>query len=52
MDLSRSGHVTVKKVSVQSTTLDDVFLHYTGTALRDEPAKTFQAPNPFSRPQR
>jgi len=52
MDLSRASNVKVKRVSVQSTTLDDVFLHYTGTALRDEPAKTFQAPNPFSRPQR
>jgi ABC-2 type transport system ATP-binding protein len=35
MDLARSRKVTVKKVSVQSTTLDDVFLHYTGTELRD-----------------
>ena len=30
MDLARSAQVTVKRVSVQSTTLDDVFLHYTG----------------------
>ncbi|HKS80024.1 MAG TPA: ATP-binding cassette domain-containing protein [Candidatus Acidoferrales bacterium] len=36
MDLARSHKVTVKKVSVQSTTLDDVFLHYTGRELRDE----------------
>lgn len=35
MDLARAKNVTVKKVSVQSTTLDDVFLHYTGSALRD-----------------
>jgi ABC-2 type transport system ATP-binding protein len=35
MDLARARKVTVKKVSVQSTTLDDVFLHYTGTELRD-----------------
>jgi ABC-2 type transport system ATP-binding protein len=35
MDLSRARGVTVKKVSVQSTTLDDVFLHYTGSELRD-----------------
>jgi ABC-2 type transport system ATP-binding protein len=35
MDLSRSHKVTVRKVSVQSTTLDDVFLHYTGRELRD-----------------
>ena len=35
MDLSRSRSVTVKKVTVQSTTLDDVFVHYTGSGLRD-----------------
>jgi len=35
MDLARAKRVTVKKVSVQSTTLDDVFLHYTGRELRD-----------------
>ncbi len=52
MDLSRASHVKVKRVSVQSTTLDDVFLHYTGTALRDETTKAVQVPSPFSRPQR
>jgi ABC-2 type transport system ATP-binding protein len=35
MDLARAHGVTVKRVSVQSTTLDDVFLHYTGSDLRD-----------------
>jgi ABC-2 type transport system ATP-binding protein len=35
MDLARSAQVTVRKVSVQSTTLDDVFLHFTGSDLRD-----------------
>ncbi|HYL09352.1 MAG TPA: ATP-binding cassette domain-containing protein [Candidatus Acidoferrales bacterium] len=35
MDLAKAKHVTVKKVTVQSTTLDDVFLHYTGRQLRD-----------------
>jgi ABC-2 type transport system ATP-binding protein len=35
MDLARSRGVIVRRVSVQGTTLDDVFLHYTGTALRD-----------------
>jgi ABC-2 type transport system ATP-binding protein len=35
MDLARSRKVIVKKVSVQSTTLDDVFLHYTGREMRD-----------------
>jgi ABC-2 type transport system ATP-binding protein len=35
MDLARSKRVTVRKVSVASTTLDDVFMHYTGSDLRD-----------------
>ncbi len=35
MDLARARGVPVKKVTVQSTTLDDVFLHYTGRQLRD-----------------
>ena len=39
MDLARSHRVTVKKVTVQGTTLDDVFLHYTGRELRDAAAQ-------------
>ena len=35
MDLARAKGVTVKRVTVQGTTLDDVFLHYTGSQLRD-----------------
>jgi ABC-2 type transport system ATP-binding protein len=35
MDLARAKGVVVRKVTVQSTTLDDVFLHYTGRELRD-----------------
>lgn len=35
MDLARTKHVMVRRVTVQSTTLDDVFLHYTGSDLRD-----------------
>jgi ABC-2 type transport system ATP-binding protein len=30
---------TIKSLSVQNTTLDDVFVHYTGRALRDEQVK-------------
>jgi ABC-2 type transport system ATP-binding protein len=33
--VARARGVKVRKVTVQSTTLDDVFLHYTGTELRD-----------------
>jgi ABC-2 type transport system ATP-binding protein len=36
MDAARKAKVTVRRVTVQSTTLDDVFLHYTGRQLRDE----------------
>src|SRR3954451_23750438 len=33
--------VKIKTLSVQNTTLDDVFVHYTGRALRDEQVKAF-----------
>jgi ABC-2 type transport system ATP-binding protein len=35
MELARQRKVKVRSVSVQVTTLDDVFLHYTGHELRD-----------------
>jgi ABC-2 type transport system ATP-binding protein len=35
MNLARDQGVTVRRVSVQGTTLDDVFLYYTGRQLRD-----------------
>ena len=38
---SRAG-VAVRSLSVQSTTLDDVFVHYTGRQLRD----ALQDPSP------
>jgi ABC-2 type transport system ATP-binding protein len=40
LEQARTRGVTVKRVSVQSTTLDDVFLHYTGSALRDSAQAT------------
>jgi ABC-2 type transport system ATP-binding protein len=49
MDLARSRKVTVKRVIVQTTTLDDVFLHYTGSALRDALQKPARELTPFSR---
>jgi ABC-2 type transport system ATP-binding protein len=30
---------TIKSLTVQNTTLDDVFVHYTGSQLRDEQVK-------------
>ncbi|MGA7793928.1 MAG: ATP-binding cassette domain-containing protein [Candidatus Acidiferrales bacterium] len=40
MDLARDRGVNVRRVSVQGTTLDDVFLHYTGRQLRDAASET------------
>jgi ABC-2 type transport system ATP-binding protein len=36
MDLARRRGVKANRVTVHSTTLDDVFLHFTGRQLRDE----------------
>jgi ABC-2 type transport system ATP-binding protein len=35
MDWARARNVSVRRMGVQGTTLDDVFLHYTGRELRD-----------------
>jgi hypothetical protein len=35
MEAARAAGVTLTSLSVQSTTLDDVFVHYTGHQLRD-----------------
>jgi ABC-2 type transport system ATP-binding protein len=40
--------IVVKTLSVQNTTLDDVFVHYTGRQLRDELQKAYA----FTMPQR
>jgi ABC-2 type transport system ATP-binding protein len=45
MELAATTGVTVGSLSVQSTTLDDVFVHYTGRALRD----ALQEANPLDR---
>jgi ABC-2 type transport system ATP-binding protein len=45
MELAQASAVTVASLSVQSTTLDDVFVHYTGRALRD----ALQEANPLDR---
>ena len=44
---------TIKSLSVQNTTLDDVFVHYTGRQLRDELQKSYSfvmPPRPGMRP--
>ena len=36
VEMAVQSGVPVKSLSVQNTTLDDVFVHYTGRQLRDE----------------
>jgi ABC-2 type transport system ATP-binding protein len=43
LEAARRADVQVTSLSVQSTTLDDVFVHYTGHQLRD----ALQAPAPY-----
>jgi ABC-2 type transport system ATP-binding protein len=45
MEAAARAGVSVQSLSVQSTTLDDVFVHYTGRALRD----ALQEANPMDR---
>jgi ABC-2 type transport system ATP-binding protein len=45
MESAATAGITVQSLSVQSTTLDDVFVHYTGRALRD----ALQDVNPMDR---
>ena len=42
VELAVRSNVELKSLSVQNTTLDDVFVHYTGRQLRDEQVKTYQ----------
>jgi ABC-2 type transport system ATP-binding protein len=46
MEAARNSNATVNSLSVQSTTLDDVFVHYTGHVLRD----SLQAPTASNSP--
>jgi ABC-2 type transport system ATP-binding protein len=48
VEMSVEAGVAVKSLSVQNTTLDDVFVHYTGRQLRDELQKAYA----FTMPQR
>src|SRR5712675_690389 len=42
VELAVQAGVPVRALSVQNTTLDDVFVHYTGRQLRDELVKAYQ----------
>ena len=39
VEMTMASGSTIKSLNVQNTTLDDVFVHYTGRALRDEQVK-------------
>ena len=45
-EAERSG-IAIQSLSVQSTTLDDVFVHYTGHGLRDELQAASAQDSPF-----
>ena len=47
LEAARNANVTVASLSVQSTTLDDVFVHYTGHQLRDMLQAPSAANSPF-----
>jgi ABC-2 type transport system ATP-binding protein len=41
VEMAVKSKVELKSLSVQNTTLDDVFVHYTGRQLRDEQVKAY-----------
>ena len=47
LEAARDANVSVTSLSVQSTTLDDVFAHYTGHQLRDALQAPSAADSPF-----
>jgi len=48
MQAAAEAGITLQSLSVQSTTLDDVFVHYTGHALRDALQAPSAADSPFT----
>ena len=51
MEAAEHAGVTVQSLSVQSTSLDDVFVHYTGRALRDALHEAAPRESPFMVPR-
>ena len=47
MEAARVANATVTSLSVQSTTLDDVFVHYTGRQMRDSLQSASAAESPY-----
>jgi len=52
MEAAERAGVVVQSLSVQSTSLDDVFVHYTGRALRDATHDAAPRESPFVLPRR
>jgi ABC-2 type transport system ATP-binding protein len=53
VELAVRNGIEIKTLSVQNTTLDDVFVHYTGRQLRDEQVKSYTSllpPRPGMQP--
>jgi ABC-2 type transport system ATP-binding protein len=47
MEAAAARNIAVQSLSIQSTTLDDVFVHYTGRALRDALQEASPKDSPF-----
>jgi len=47
MEMAAAASIGVESLSVQSTTLDDVFVHYTGRGLRDALQEASAKDSPF-----
>ena len=47
IESARAANVTISTLSIQSTTLDDVFVYYTGRQLRDALQSASAAESPF-----
>ena len=47
MEAARAANAAVTSLSVQSTTLDDVFVHYTGRQMRDSLQSASASDSPF-----
>jgi ABC-2 type transport system ATP-binding protein len=47
MEAARAANAAVTSLSVQSTTLDDVFVHYTGRQMRDSLQSASAADSPY-----
>jgi ABC-2 type transport system ATP-binding protein len=47
LESARSANINIASLSIQSTTLDDVFVHYTGRQMRDSLQSASASESPF-----